>query len=61
MEAQCVPIITERAVHGISLLARHGGNDRAQRAAAAYMRAESWNRVPIVRMTNISLLPGERR
>ena len=30
--------------------ARSGGN----------MRAESWNRVPIVRMTNISLLPGER-
>lgn len=23
------------------------------------MRAESWNRVPIVRMTNISILPGE--
>ncbi len=24
------------------------------------MRAESWNRVPMIRMTNISILPGER-
>ena len=24
------------------------------------MRAEGWNRLPIVRMTNVSILPGEK-
>jgi TldD protein len=25
------------------------------------MRTESWNRLPIIRMTNISIMPGDRR
>ncbi len=57
--AQCVPIIQQGLFTGYlsgrdtaALIgrARSGGN----------MRAENWNRVPIVRMTNISLLPDER-
>jgi TldD protein len=57
--AQSVPIIQKglftgylsgRDTAAVIGRARSGGN----------MRAENWNRVPIVRMTNISLLPGER-
>lgn len=58
VQAQCVPIIqhgqftgylSSRDTAAMIGRARSGGN----------MRAESWNRVPIVRMTNISILPGE--
>ncbi len=33
------------------------------RARAAAMRAESWNRIPLIRMTNVSILPepGSRK
>ena len=57
--AQCTPIIsnglftgylssrdTVQAIH----LDRSGGT----------MRAEGWNRIPIIRMTNISILPGRK-
>jgi TldD protein len=59
VEAQCVPIIqkgqftgylTSRDTAAVIGRTRSGGN----------MRAESWNYVPMVRMTNVSLLPGER-
>jgi TldD protein len=30
------------------------------RKSSGAMRAESWNRLPLVRMTNINLLPGEK-
>src|SRR6202047_168496 len=55
--AQCTPIITDGLFTGylsnretaISIgLARGGGT----------MRAESWNRLPMIRMTNVSLQPG---
>src|SRR6185437_10161862 len=45
--AQCTPIISNGLFTGYL---RSGGT----------MRAESWNRLPIIRMTNISILPGEK-
>ncbi|HUO60732.1 MAG TPA: TldD/PmbA family protein, partial [Candidatus Acidoferrales bacterium] len=56
VQAQCVPIIaagqfkgylSSRDMAALIGRSRSGGN----------LRAESWNRVPIVRMTNVSLLP----
>jgi TldD protein len=58
--AQCTDIIknglftgylSDRETAATIHLARSGGT----------MRAESWNRLPMIRMTNISLLPGEWR
>jgi TldD protein len=57
--AQCTPIISNGLFTGylssretapLIGLARSGGT----------LRAESWNRLPIIRMTNISILPGEK-
>ena len=57
--AQCTPIITHglftgylssRETAGLIGLNRSGGT----------LRAEGWNRLPIIRMTNISILPGEK-
>jgi TldD protein len=57
--AQSVPIIQKGQFTGYL-----SGRDTAaligRSRSGGNMRAESWNRVPIVRMTNISLLPGER-
>jgi TldD protein len=57
--AQCVPIIQQGLFTGYL-----SGRDTAaligRVRSGGNMRAENWNRVPIVRMTNISLLPGER-
>jgi TldD protein len=55
--AQCIPIITggqftgylsDRETAASIGLSRSGGTSRT----------ESWNRLPIIRMTNVSLLPG---
>jgi TldD protein len=57
--AQCTPVIqhgeftgylTSRETAAMVGMARSGGCNRA----------ESWNRIPIIRMTNISILPGEK-
>ena len=57
--AQCTPIISSglftgylssRETASLIGLARSGGT----------LRAESWNRLPIIRMTNVSILPGEK-
>jgi len=56
--AQCIPIIT----NGL-FTAYLSSRDTAAAIGAARsggcLRAESWNRLPIVRMTNVSILPGE--
>ena len=58
--AQCTPIISDGLFTGYLSnretavkigLARSGGT----------MRTESWNRLPIIRMTNVSILPGKWR
>ena len=47
----CLPDISVRARPRTTIgLDRSGGT----------LRAEGWNRLPIIRMTNISILPGEK-
>ena len=50
-----------RPVHRLSLQSRDRRGHRPQRAPAAPCARESWNRLPIIRMTNVSLLPGTWR
>ena len=59
VEAQCVPIIQKGQFTGY-LSSRDTAAMIGRSRSGGHLRAESWNRVPIVRMTNISLLPGER-
>jgi TldD protein len=54
--AQCVPIITEGQFKGY-LSSRDMAALIGRKRSGGNLRAESWNRVPIVRMTNVSLLP----
>lgn len=56
--AQCVPIITNGEFKGY-LSSRDTAAVIGRARSGGNMRAENWNRVPIVRMTNVSILPGE--
>jgi len=58
VQAQCVPIITNGEFKGY-LSSRDTADRIGRPRSGGHMRAESWNRVPIVRMTNISILPGK--
>ncbi len=55
--AQCTPIITNGLFTGY-LSNRETAALVGEKRSGGTMRAESWNRLPIIRMTNISLLPG---
>jgi len=55
--AQCIDIITEGRFAGF-LSSRETAPDIGLRRSGGTMRAESWNRIPLIRMTNVSLLPG---
>ena len=57
--AQCTPIITQWVVHRISL-SRETAHTIGANHSGGTLRAETWNRLPIIRMTNISILPGEK-
>ena len=57
--AQSVPIIRKGQFTGY-LSGRDTAAMIGRARSGGNMRAESWNRVPIVRMTNVSLLPSER-
>jgi len=58
--AQRIELVREGVVVGAL-----AGRESAARAGWAHSggtaRAESWNRIPLVRMTNVSVLPGEGR
>ena len=56
VQAQCVPIITNGQFKGY-LSSRDMAALIGRKRSGGNLRAESWNRVPIVRMTNVSLLP----
>jgi TldD protein len=56
--AQCVSIIERGRFVGY-LSSRDTAAMIGRNRSGGNMRAEGWNRVPIVRMTNISILPGE--
>ena len=55
--AQCIPIITDGLFTGY-LSNRETAISIGLKRSGGTMRTESWNRLPIIRMTNISILPG---
>jgi TldD protein len=57
--AQCTPIITNGLFTGY-LSSRETAHTISEKRSGGTMRAEGWNRLPMIRMTNISLLPGEK-
>src|ERR1700751_4151401 len=56
--AQCTPIITNGLFTGY-LSSRETAHTIGETRSGGTLRAEGWNRLPMIRMTNISLLPGE--
>jgi len=57
--AQCTPIITHGLFTGY-LSSRETAHTIGENRSGGTLRAEGWNRLPMIRMTNISLLPGEK-
>lgn len=57
--AQCTPIITRGEFTGY-LSSRETAHAIGASRSGGTMRAEGWNRLPLIRMTNISILPGEK-
>jgi TldD protein len=57
--AQCTPIISNGLFTGY-LTSRDTAYMIGDERSGGTMRAEGWNRVPMIRMTNISILPGEK-
>jgi TldD protein len=57
--AQCTPIITNGLFTGY-LSSRETASAIGESRSNGTMRAEGWNRLPIIRMTNVSILPGEK-
>jgi TldD protein len=55
--AQCIDIIKDGLFMGY-LTSRDTAQAIGLARSGGTMRAESWNRIPIIRMTNVSLLPG---
>jgi TldD protein len=60
VRAQSTPIIKDGLFVGY-LTSRETAAQVGQPRSNGTMRAESWNRIPLIRMTNISLLPGKGR
>jgi TldD protein len=56
--AQCTPIISNGLFTGY-LTNRETAAAIGQSRSNGTMRTEGWNRLPIIRMTNISILPGQ--
>src|SRR5271154_3182245 len=57
--SQCTPIITSGLFTGY-LSSRETAHTIGSDRSGGTLRAEGWNRLPMIRMTNISLLPGEK-
>ncbi len=55
VEAQAVPLVKEGIFVGY--LSSRETAPRIGRASGGAMRADGWNRIPLIRMTNINLLP----
>ena len=55
--AQCTPIITNGLFTGY-LSSRETASAIGETRSGGTMRTESWNRLPMIRMTNISIDPG---
>jgi TldD protein len=57
--AQCTPIISNGLFTGY-LTSRETAAMVGMDRSGGTMRAEGWNRLPIIRMTNVSILPGDK-
>jgi TldD protein len=57
--AQCTPIITNGLFTGY-LSSRETAHTIGSNRSGGTLRAESWNRLPMIRMTNVSILPGDK-
>jgi len=57
--AQCTPIISNGLFTGY-LSSRETAHLVGLERSGGTVRAEGWNRLPMIRMTNISILPGEK-
>jgi TldD protein len=57
--AQCTPIITNGRFTGY-LSSRETAHTIGAARSGGTLRAEGWNRLPMIRMTNVSILPGEK-
>jgi TldD protein len=57
--AQCTAIITKGEFIGY-LSSRETAHAIGASRSGGTLRAEGWNRLPIIRMTNVSILPGEK-
>ena len=57
--AQCTPIISNGEFTGY-LSSRETAHTIGEQQSNGTMRAEGWNRIPLIRMTNVSILPGEK-
>ena len=57
--AQCTKIITDGLFTGY-LSSRETAHTIGENRSGGTLRAEGWNRLPMIRMTNISLLPGNK-
>jgi TldD protein len=55
--AQCTPIITNGLFTGY-LTSRETASAIGEKRSGGTMRCESWNRLPMIRMTNVSIHPG---
>ncbi len=55
--AQCTPIITDGLFTGY-LTSRETASAIGEKRSGGTMRCESWNRLPMIRMTNVSINPG---
>src|ERR1700688_1067896 len=55
--AQCTPIITKGLFTGY-LSSRETAASIGEKRSGGTVRCESWNRLPMIRMTNISINPG---
>src|SRR6202142_2786755 len=55
--AQCTPIISDGLFTGY-LSSRETASAIGEKRSGGTMRCESWNRLPMIRMTNISINPG---
>src|SRR5581483_5497136 len=57
--AQCTPIITN-GLFTVYLSSRETAHTIGEKRSGGTLRAEGWNRLPMIRMTNISILPGKK-
>ncbi|HEY6307409.1 MAG TPA: TldD/PmbA family protein [Candidatus Angelobacter sp.] len=59
VKAQCTPIISNGLFTGY-ISSRETAHAIGENRSNGTMRAEGWNRIPLIRMTNISIVPGPK-